>query len=190
MNNPYTHPSHTQLLEIFNITPIQANNCKRRIALNKIKFLEERISIHYSHLNSLSPDSQDFLLPWINGMQTALEKHQATLHFLNQRNKEERLKAKAIKEGTPIPKPKYITYDIDRIKEIPIKRILTLFNIPYTRHNKFKLRNEKTPSCSIKEDGNIWKDFGDQTGGSNIDLVMRLDGCNFQEALKFLNDYL
>ena len=55
----------------------------------------------------------------------------------------------------------------------------------------FKMRNEKTPSASIKKYGDVYKvtDFGDQaTAISPIDIVMREEGVKFAEAVAILAD--
>lgn len=44
------------------------------------------------------------------------------------------------------------------------------------------LREERTPSLHVDYNKNLWYDFGADCGGSIIDLVMRLEGCNFSEA--------
>jgi len=55
----------------------------------------------------------------------------------------------------------------------------------------FCLRNEKTPSCYVREFGNSWKvtDFGDDAHQkSPIDIVMREENMTFTEALFTLAD--
>lgn len=47
-------------------------------------------------------------------------------------------------------------------------------------------RDEDTPSFHISPSGRGWKDFGDDTGGGVIDLVMRLEGCSREKALAIL----
>lgn len=47
-------------------------------------------------------------------------------------------------------------------------------------------RDERTPSFHILPPGYGWKDFGDGSHGGVIDLVMRLQGCSREEALRIL----
>lgn len=49
------------------------------------------------------------------------------------------------------------------------------------------LREEHTPSFKVDYMQNLWYDFGLGAGGSIIDLVMRLERCNFTEAVQLLS---
>ena len=48
------------------------------------------------------------------------------------------------------------------------------------------LRKEATPSFFVFKNTNTWFDFGADEGGDTIKFVMRLKGCEFQEAVKTL----
>ena len=48
------------------------------------------------------------------------------------------------------------------------------------------LRKEHTPSFKVDYMQNLWYDFGLGVGGSIIDLVMRLERCDFTEAVRLL----
>ena len=48
-------------------------------------------------------------------------------------------------------------------------------------------RDERTPSFHILPPGYGWKDFGDGSSGGVIDLVMRLEGCTREGALRVLS---
>lgn len=50
------------------------------------------------------------------------------------------------------------------------------------------LREERTPSFKVDYMQNLWYDFGLGTGGSIIDLVMRMERCNFTQAIRLLSD--
>ena len=52
--------------------------------------------------------------------------------------------------------------------------------------NLSPLRKEHTPSFKVDYVQNLWYDFGLGAGGSIIDLVMRLERCNFAQALRLL----
>ncbi|MDE7451467.1 MAG: toprim domain-containing protein [Alistipes sp.] len=50
------------------------------------------------------------------------------------------------------------------------------------------LREERTPSFKVDYLQNLWSDFGLGEGGSIIDLVMRLERCNFAQAVRLLGN--
>ena len=45
------------------------------------------------------------------------------------------------------------------------------------------LREETHPSFKMDKQKNLWIDYGEDKGGSIIDLCMRLEGCTLQEAI-------
>jgi len=96
---------------------------------------------------------------------------------------------RALKEKS-IPKQEE-KIDLDIIKKIPIKNILELYNISFDKFRRFKVREEKTPSCSFNEEKNLWVDYGNRDyGGSVIDLVMVLDRCSIGQAINKLKQYV
>lgn len=78
--------------------------------------------------------------------------------------------------------PQRAKFDVETLKQIPIDTIIEV-----GRNNFFKMRDERTPSCYWYKNQNRFWDFGDNTGGSVIDLVMRLYDCSFVEACKRLS---
>lgn len=50
------------------------------------------------------------------------------------------------------------------------------------------LREERTPSFKVDYMQNLWYDFGLGKGGSIIDLVMRLERCDFAQAVRLLDN--
>jgi DNA primase len=48
-------------------------------------------------------------------------------------------------------------------------------------------RTEKTASFKVDLDKNIWRDFGEGTKGTVIDLVIKLNCCSVKTALEILN---
>ena len=46
------------------------------------------------------------------------------------------------------------------------------------------LRDETKASFSVSTDKNLWYDFGLGVGGDLIDLVMRIEGCSFKDAVQ------
>lgn len=64
---------------------------------------------------------------------------------------------------------------------------------PVKRKNGYGLyispfRDERNPSFKINYDKNLWYDYGTGEGGSVIDLVMKLEQCNFCTACKILEN--
>ena len=49
-------------------------------------------------------------------------------------------------------------------------------------------RTETAPSFKVDYNQNLWYDFGSGEGGSIIDLVMKLEHCNFREAVAKLEN--
>lgn len=83
---------------------------------------------------------------------------------------------------------------IQAIKHLSIRVYLAEQGLHPTKDNPryglylSPLRKEHTPS--FKEDyvQNLWYDFGLGAGGSIIDLVMRLERCDFTQALRLLGN--
>ena len=84
-------------------------------------------------------------------------------------------------------------YDIDKIKEIPIKDVCDMLGITLGKKsgaNIFgSIRNERTGSFSINPEKNIWRDWGTNEGGSNIDLVMKVEGIDNGKAIQRLGEH-
>lgn len=49
-------------------------------------------------------------------------------------------------------------------------------------------RDDSTPSLKVDYAKNLWYDFGSDEGGSIIDLVMKMDGYTFNEAMEHLRE--
>lgn len=49
-------------------------------------------------------------------------------------------------------------------------------------------RDERTPSFKVDYNMNVWFDHGTDEGGSIIDLVMKLENCNFRDAIEKLEN--
>lgn len=81
-------------------------------------------------------------------------------------------------------------YDIVRLKRAPIKNVAEAFGIHTARASRnrlfIKLRAEKTPSCCLYLDTNSYYDFGSSEGGDVIDLVSKLNKCDFKSACRYL----
>lgn len=81
-------------------------------------------------------------------------------------------------------------YDVNRLKEIPIKEVCEQLGLELKRgsNNKLwsKIRSEKSSSCCINLDKNYWYDFGVGYGGDTIKLVEEVRGISSKEAIKEL----
>lgn len=82
-------------------------------------------------------------------------------------------------------------YDLREIKAIPCKDVAQKYGINQLERKGNKLWGrlrfgDKTPSFNIDISKNIWYDFGIAKGGSNIDLVMEITGCDKNYAVNQL----
>lgn len=83
---------------------------------------------------------------------------------------------------------------IQAIKCLSIRDYLVQRGLHPTKDNpryglyRSPLREERTPSFKVDYMQNLWYDFGLGTGGSIIDLVMRLERCDFTQAIRLLSD--
>lgn len=84
--------------------------------------------------------------------------------------------------------------DIQQIKQISIRDYLEQRGIEPKQQNPryglylSPLRGENTPSFKVDYTQNLWYDFGLGAGGSIIDLVMRLERCDFAQAVRSLGN--
>jgi len=83
--------------------------------------------------------------------------------------------------------------DVERAREVKIEHLMSEQPLrkSFDRlYYKAPWRNEKQASLVVYCDTNSWFDFGEQIGGDGIDLVRKLYGSNFVEAIKqILNSY-
>lgn len=81
------------------------------------------------------------------------------------------------------------------IKNISIKQFLAEQGIaPKQERGSYgmylsPLREERTPSFKVDYNQNVWYDFGTGEGGSIIDLVMKLERCDLQQAVAKLENH-
>lgn len=84
--------------------------------------------------------------------------------------------------------------DIQQLKCLSIRDYLSRRDIQPARENSrcgFYLspfRAERTPSFKVDYVQNLWCDFGTGEGGSIIDLVMRMENCDFMQAVQSLDN--
>jgi len=81
--------------------------------------------------------------------------------------------------------------DLDAIKLIPCESLLPppVHSNHATSHYKAPWRNEKSPSLVVYHKQNRWWDFGENAGGTVVDLVMKLEDCDFKEAISKLSKF-
>jgi len=85
---------------------------------------------------------------------------------------------------------------MNNVKNISIKEFLAEQGIlPKQERSSYGLylspfREEHTPSFKVDYVQNLWYDFGTGDGGSIVDLVMKLNGCSFQEVITDVNQYV
>lgn len=78
----------------------------------------------------------------------------------------------------------------NNIKHTSIKDYLATQGIyPFKEHPAYGMykspfRDEKTASFKVDFRANLWYDFGTGEGGSIIDLVMKMQQCNFIQAFE------
>lgn len=83
---------------------------------------------------------------------------------------------------------------IQAIKHLSIRTYLAEQGLHPTKDNPryglylSPLREEHTPSFKVDYVRNLWYDFGLGEGGSIIDLVMRLERCDFAHAVRLLRN--
>ena len=83
---------------------------------------------------------------------------------------------------------------IEKVKSVRIIDLLAakgIFPVSEPKNGKAwylsPLRSkEKTPSFMIDIDQNRWKDYGEGSGGSPIDLIMKIENVPFREAVKII----
>ena len=82
--------------------------------------------------------------------------------------------------------------NIQQIKQISIRAYLAEQGLHPAKDNLryglylSPLREEHSPSFKVDYMQNLWYDFGLGTGGSIIDLIMRLEQCDAGEAMRRL----
>jgi 5S rRNA maturation endonuclease (ribonuclease M5) len=83
--------------------------------------------------------------------------------------------------------------ELQEIKRFPIGEIMSKYNVKQgRRYSNYQFyfapwRDEKTPSLKWDCNFNLWIDYADDSKkGSNIDLIMALENCSFNQALEKL----
>jgi len=190
MRTDYTHPTKTELLAIFHplITPYKALLYRKRAQNAILSDLKERKGRMLAHLMKATTEPNKwFCRAFMSTLQTQIDKKEKSFKFMDKQLRVLREIEKAKANNTPIPKQAGLPpLDVESAKTYPIPQILENHGIQLIR-NKFAIRNEKTPSCNYYANNNNYYDFGSSTGGDSIDLYMKLNGCDFVEAVKNLS---
>lgn len=175
--NPYIHPKREELWEIFSITEKEALTIRRRYMLSKKKHYEERINSALHLRLCTGVGSLWFVDDILRGQRSLLGKLVRALEFNSRRIKEADL--------PPTERTQGVCYDKDAAKTRSCRHILEDHGVEIIR-GKFKLRNERTPSCALYANDTRWQDYGSGEGGDVIDLYMKLNNCDFVTAIKEL----
>ena len=81
---------------------------------------------------------------------------------------------------------------IEYAKSVPINAIVSRFielkKVGNDHIGKCPFHDDKNPSLRCYANGNNFYCFGCHEGGSTIDFVMKIQGCSFGEAIKFLQN--
>ena len=83
------------------------------------------------------------------------------------------------------------TTNIENLKTLPIADYLHHIgiNVPQRGNICATWRGDSNPSVSINTTKNIWYDHGTGEGGSVLDLVMRVENCDFNEACRKVENF-
>lgn len=81
--------------------------------------------------------------------------------------------------------------NLENLKATPIADYLRTYghDVAGRRNIVAFWRADKNASVSIDHNKNVWYDHGTGEGGSIIDLVMRIEGCDFSEACRKLESF-
>ena len=83
--------------------------------------------------------------------------------------------------------------NLDELRAIPIEKVLAGYgHEPVKRYGGYlmyrsPLREDRAPSLKVDLCTNHWKDFGDDSRGGVIDLVMRMEHCDLKQAIQRLS---
>jgi len=73
----------------------------------------------------------------------------------------------------------------DRLDQQFVAAVLEYAGYEVSRSYKFRLRDENTPSVSIRKDGLI-KDFGGDFSGDIIDVLKQYHNMSFEESVRYV----
>ena len=172
---------------------------KIRWYASRIKNGEKSLAIlekqNVMYADQVRKASDEFIVYWceeeLKINKAVIIKVEKKLYFIK---KQRLLLSRALKrerEGLPPEPTQEVQVDLDELKKIPILQVLEMYGVEVDRFKHFKVRNEKTASCSYNETKNLWVDHGNRDyGGSVIDLIMILEGCSVSDSIKKLKEII
>lgn len=165
----------------YGLTDLDVVKFKISILNQKIKPIKERIERMSTALAfDKSKSSVEFGLHILEDDERELEKLSKKLKIYQQIKKD-------LKDNNrdSLEKVYGNKFDIERIKQVPLDNFVEI-----NPQGKFKVRDERTPSCHWYKNNNTWVDFGGENRKMDvIDLVMILHKLDFISACKMLNNY-
>lgn len=150
------------------------------------KLINLRKSLSYwQHMHITEEKRNIWLIEWqILSILPEIERLEKRIGYLRKVAQIEKDK----KAGKPVTE--IHSFDIENLKRADILEIAKSFGLvpEMSGHRRafIKLRNERTPSCCLYLDRNAWYDFGSGDHGDVIDLVGKLDHCDFKSACQRL----
>ena len=153
--------------------------------VNQTTGMQDKISMFVKDIYECSPKSLWFVedeLNKANDKLNKLEKKKLWLdRMISNHKKAEETKVEYV--------PKQADYNIEEIKRVPINRIVEIMPSGFFKNNPFRKERSPSNSLHLNRKTNRWCDYGSGGYGSNIDLVMKLEGCTFREALEYLSGF-
>jgi hypothetical protein len=143
----------------------------------QLALVKERLDFFYSQLNKAPIDQR-----WFIEMQFTRFSKESEIW----KKKIAAIKKLLDQYDTKDPIQNKKTFNLDAIKQIPIDQIVDM----HPNTHKFKIREERTPSCFWYVQQNRWWDFGANEGGDIIDLYQKIHSCSFYEACIALETYI
>jgi hypothetical protein len=155
----------------------------------KVELLEAKINEERNRLH-------DLLQTWLT------EKHLTGLSLLDEAIKDREAKIKSLKNRIkrvkslgdvtkPFKKEGITDYDIEMAMKASPEPLLgepiRKCGNEWTYRSPFRI--DKKPSLDFNIEKGLWIDRGTGEGGSIINLAMRLEGCDFTQAVQKLNQY-
>ena|SRR3990167_3473250 len=173
-----------QLLEIFpeSKTYVSANLRRSVKELNKEITELEQGNINNHNLRFSAPADQK----WI--YQHIIEGVNEKIELLTKQLKRELFTISFLKGTKEIKAGKITEADVAQAKTIPIESVYSgqLRKVGRTLIGQCPFHTDKSPSFTIYTHTNRFWCFGCSAGGDSVDFIMRINSCNFLEAVKIL----
>jgi hypothetical protein len=173
-----------QLLEIF---PEAKNHVSTNLK-RSVKVLNQEIAeLEQSNINN---HNQRFSAPvdqkWI--YQHIIGGVNEKIKSLTTQLKKELFVISSLKGNKEIKAGKITEADVAQAKIVPIDSIYSgqLRKVGRTLIGQCPFHTDKSPSFTIYTNTNRFWCFGCSAGGDSVDFIIKRNGCNFLEAIKFL----